>query len=118
MDKLQVALDYAVKSTPIDKINANLKETVKITDKVESASKKADTGIKGMVKQLGALAIAGVSVGKALDLSKESIKMSSDFTENTNKMKVVFGSLYDETNKWAENYSKTMGMSSVKTREA
>lgn len=135
-DKLQIGLDYKITDTAMAKLDVLIGKSVKKTQVLERASKitnkslnkmlddykgrsvKVESTTMKMVKSLGALAATSLSVGAAFGISKESIQMASDFTENTNKMKVVFGELYNEANAWSTQYADAMGMSQSKTREA
>ena len=135
-DKLQVALDYDVKGVALAKLEKNIDRSVqktkvleraarmtgsrlnKMMDDYKSRTQKSESATGKMIKSLGGMAVAAVSVDKAFGLVTDSIKLSSDNLENTNKMKVVFGQLYGEADKWSKQYADTMGMSSSKTREA
>jgi len=135
-DKLQVGLEYDVKGVALAKLEKNIDRSVQKTKVLERAARmtgsrlnkmmddykartqKSESATGRMIKSLGGIAVAAVSVDKAFGLVTDSIKLSSDNLENTNKMKVVFGQLYGEADKWSKQYADTMGMSSSKTREA
>jgi hypothetical protein len=135
-DKLQVGLEYDVKGVALAKLEKNIDRSVQKTKVLERAARmtgsrlnkmmddykartqKSESATGKMIKSIGGIALAAVSVDKAIGLVTDSIKLSSDNLENTNKMKVVFGQLYGEADKWSKQYADTMGMSSSKTREA
>ena len=90
----------------------------KMMDDYKARTQKSESATGKMIKSIGGIALAAVSVDKAFGLVNDSIKLSSDNLENTNKMKVVFGQLYGEADRWSKAYSDSMGVSQVKTREA
>lgn len=62
MDKLQVALDYAIQSSPLDKLNKNIDSAVKSTNKLESASKRASNSFSSTIGSMGNK-ISGITKG-------------------------------------------------------
>ena len=135
-DKLQVGLEYDVKGVALAKLEKSIDKSIyktkvlersasmtssrlnKMMDDYKARTQKSESATGKMIKTIGGMAIAAVSADKAFGLVSESIQMSSDNIENTNKMKVVFGELYGEADRWSKAYSDSMGVSQVKTREA
>ena len=128
-DKLQVGLEYDVKGVALAKLEKSIDKSVQKTKVLERAARmtgtrlnkmmddykartqKSESATGKMIKSIGGMALAAVSVDKAFGLVSESIQMSSDNIENTNKMKVVFGELYGEADRWSKAYSDSMGVS-------
>ena len=89
-------------------------KALKKVDKEADKTSKSMEGLGKAFKVLGGV-IATIAV---FDKLKESISMASDMTEIQTKMNVVFGKMSGDANKWAENYSDSMGFSVMKTKES
>lgn len=86
----------------------------KMLDGYNERIKKAEKSSNGMIKKLGGLAAGFVTVGAAF----KSVNLASEMVETQTKLNVVFGDMADDANKWAMDYSKTMGFSVLRTKEA
>lgn len=78
----------------------------------QNSQRKAEQGIEGLKnkasKLLGAIGI-GISVAGITSAIKDCVALSSEVEEMENKFNVVFGSISDEVDAWAQQYSDAIG---------
>ena len=89
------------------------KKLNKMLDDYNNRGKKSQSVTGKLIKGIGGLAAAYIGVSKAF----ETVNLASEMTETQNKLNVVFGKMAGDANKWAEEYSNSMGFSVLKTKE-
>jgi hypothetical protein len=89
------------------------KKLNKMLDDYNNRGKKSQSVTGKLIKGIGGLAAAYIGVSKAF----ETVNLASEMTETQNKLNVVFGKMAGDANKWAEEYSNSMGFSVMKTKE-
>ena len=105
-------------SNRLDTLNRKLGQTNKGFNNLSTSANKNGVSFKQLgAKMLGYVG-AAVGIREAINLGKKSIEVNSNMIETQNKFNVVYGEHSKEANAWAENYSKVLGMSELKTKES
>lgn len=105
-------------TTRLDYLNKKLGQTNKGINTLSDSANKNGVSFKELGTKMLSYVGAAVGIREAINLGKKSIEVNSNMIETQNKFNVVYGEHSKEANKWAENYSKALGISELKTKES
>ncbi|MGL5583383.1 MAG: hypothetical protein ACRDCE_20845 [Cetobacterium sp.] len=114
----QATMNHNNMTKRLDYLNKKLGHTNKSMNTLSTSANKNGLSFKQLGAKMLGYAGAAVGIREAISLGKKSIEVNSNMIETQNKFNVVYGEHSKAANAWAENYSKVLGMSELKTKES
>lgn len=114
----QATRNHTDMTSRLDYLNKKLGQSRTEINNLSNSVEKSGNSFKATAAKITGYIGAAVGIREAINLGKKSIEVNSNMIETQNKFNVVYGEHSKAANAWAENYSKVLGMSELKTKES